>query len=290
MFDQKPFTSEKTLIQKEQRSVKIPSKKLRKASFAASLTVECAMVLPIFMFTMFSLIHLISALNFSSVMSASLCETATEYAKYAYAYEKGITAGGLGGRVVGLTAARSSVISHVGSRFIDDSPVLNGASGISFLRSSVLDGNEMIDLTADYRIKTSYDILGFVSIPVTDAARVRAFTGYDNSHNNNGERGEEERIVYITETGSVYHSSLSCRHLKLNIMSTTVERVGDRRANDGSRYYPCSCASGIRSGTVYITDDGNRYHGTLSCHALKRTIKEIPISKAGGRRPCRDCN
>lgn len=259
-------------------------------SFAASLTVECAMVLPIFMFAMLSVTHLIEAVNFSSMMSAALCETATEYAGYAYAYGKGISKGGLAGKAVSLTAARASALSYMGGNFMEKSPVVNGASGISFLRSSVLDKNEMIDLTADYRMRTPYDFLGFLSIPVTDAARVRAFTGYDNTGRGRDDGREKERIVYITETGTVYHSSLSCRHLKLNIMTTTIDRVKDRRANDGSKYYPCSCARGISTGVVYITDDGNRYHGTLSCHALKRTIKSIPISKAGGRGPCRDCN
>ncbi len=259
-------------------------------SFAASLTVECAMVLPIFMFAMLSVIYLIEAVNFSSMMSASLCETATEYSGYAYVYSKGISKGGLVGKAVSLTAARASALSYLGSSFMERSPVVNGASGISFLRSSVLDKNEMIDLTVDYRIGTPYDFLGFLSIPLTDAARVRAFTGYDNTGKEPEENREKERIVYVTETGTVYHSSLSCRHLKLNIMTSTVDQVKNRRANDGSKYYPCSCANGIKSGVVYITDDGNRYHGTLSCHALKRTIHSIPISKAGGRGPCRDCN
>ena len=259
-------------------------------SFAASLTVECAMVLPIFMFAMLSVIYLIEAVNFSSMMSAALCETATEYSGYAYAYSRGISGGGIVGKAVSLTAARATAPSCLGNGFMEKAPVVNGASGISFLRSSVLDRNEMIDLTADYRIGTPYNFLGFLSIPVTDAARVRAFTGYDNTGRGYEEGREKERIVYITETGTVYHSSLSCRHLKLNIMTSTVELVKNRRANDGSRYYPCSCAGGITSGVVYITDDGNRYHGTLSCHALKRTIKSIPISKAGGRSPCRDCN
>lgn len=275
---------------KRQPNVRSPFKRQLITSFAASLTVECAMVLPIFMFAMLSVAYLIEAVNFSSVMSAALCETATEYAGYAYAYEKGISKGGLGGKVVSLTLARAGVLSYIGNSFMEKAPVVNRSAGISFLRSSVLDKDEMIDLTADYRIGTPYDFFGFLSIPVADAARVRAFTGYDNTGKGRGEEKGSERMVYITETGTVYHSSLSCRHLKLNIMTETVEGVKNRRANDGSKYYPCSCASGITSGVVYITDDGNRYHGTLSCHALKRTIKEIPISEAGGRSPCRDCN
>ncbi len=277
-------------MKKRQPKVRFPFKKKIKPSFAASLTVECAMVLPIFMFAMLSVTYLIEAVNFSSVMSAALCETATEYAGYAYAYEKGLPKGGIGGKAVSLTLARSGVLSYIGNDFLEKAPVVNRSAGISFLRSSVLDKNEMIDLTVDYRIGTPYNFFGFLSIPISDAARVRAFTGYDNSRDGSDEERKTERMVYITETGTVYHNRLSCKHLKLNIMTETVEGVKNRRANDGSKYYPCSCASGITSGVIYITDDGNRYHGTLSCHALKRTIREIPISEVGGRSPCKDCD
>lgn len=157
---------------KRQPSDRSPSKRKQRSSFAASLTVECAMVLPIFMFAMLSVIYLIEAVNFSSVMSAALCETATEFAEYSYAYKKGISKGGLAGKAVSLTLARSSVLSYLGNDFTESAPVVSRSSGISFLRSSVLDKDEMIDLTADYRIGVPYNFLGFISIPVTDAARV----------------------------------------------------------------------------------------------------------------------
>ncbi len=260
-----------------------------KASFTGSLTVESAMVLPFFLFAMLSVMHLIAAVNFSSALSAGLCETATEYAKYAYAYEKGLSGGGIGGKIVSMTAAKGSVIGYLGPEFIKNAPLKNGAAGISFLRSSVLDKDEMIDLTADYNISTPYNFFNFKTIKVTDAARVRAFTGYDNSGKGKKDEKEAEEIVYITDSGSVYHCSRGCKHLKLNIMTVNLSDIPSKRANDGSKYYPCSCASGIKSGVVYITDDGNRYHGTLNCHSLKRTIKEVPISQVGGRSPCKDC-
>jgi len=255
---------------------------------AGSLTVETALVLPVFMFAMLSVSHLTEAVRFSSNMSSALCETSTEYAKYAYAYKKGVAAGALSGRVIGLTAAKASVLSRLGGGYTEDAPVAGGAGGISFLRSSVLDKNEMIDLVASYRVSTPYNFFGFMDIPVADRARVRAFTGYDNTRKGDSE-DETEEMVYITETGTVYHRQRGCRHLNFTIMTSTVSDVENRRANDGSKYYPCSCAAGIKSGVVYITDDGNRYHATLSCRALKRTIYEVPISSVGGRGACRDC-
>ncbi len=258
------------------------------SSLRGSLTVETALVLPIFMFAMLSVMHLTEGVRFSSVIASGLCETSTEYAKYAYAYKKGISAGDLSGRVIGVAAAGSQVLQKLGEIYPDEIPVSGGRGGISFLRSSVLDKDETIDLVASYRLSMPFNFLGFRDIPVTERARIRAFTGYDNTRREDRE-DESEELVFITETGSVYHRERGCKHLKLNIMTTTVEGVKNRRANDGSKYYPCSCAAGITSGIVYITDDGNRYHSTLGCSSLKRTIYEVPLSHVGGRRPCSSC-
>jgi len=259
------------------------------SSAVGSLTIETALVLPIFMFAMLSVAHLTEGVRFSSVMSAALCEVSTEYAKFSYAYSKGISGGDLSGRVIGVAAAGSAVLNRIGEDYLTGAPVSGGKGGISFLRSSVLDRDETIDLVASYRISTPYNFPGFTDIKVTDRARVRAFTGYDNTKKGSRDDEEPDEMVFITETGSVYHRERGCRHLKLNIMTTTVDAVGDRRANDGSRYYPCSCASGIKSGIVYITDDGNRYHSNLGCSSLKRTIYEVPLKEVSGRTPCKSC-
>ena len=268
--------------------IKNPEKEM--PSTVGSLTVETALVLPIFMFAMLSVVHLTEGVRFSSMMSAALCETSTEYAKYAYAYEKGISAGGLSGRAIGVAAAGSSVLNRLGNSYLQDAPLSGGRSGISFLRSSVLDRDETIDLVASYKLSMPYNFLGFMDIGVTDRARVRAFTGYDNTKKGAKDDEEAQELVYITETGSVYHRQRGCKHLKLNIMTTSIEDVGSKRANDGSKYYPCEyCGKKAASGNVFITNYGNRYHSSVSCPGLKRKIYTIPISEVGGRGPCSAC-
>ena len=260
-------------------------------SSSGSLTTETAFVLPIFLFAMISVMSLTEAVRFSSEMSSALCETATEYAKYAYAVRNTVGGpGDLGGRLLGIAAARTQVTGMLGEEYISQSPVEGGAGGISFLRSSVMGSDDMIDLVASYRIDPYYDFLGIMHPVVTDRARIRGFTGYDNARRGLDEP-EEEELVYITEHGSVYHKSRSCRHLNFTIRSRDISQLEHERANDGSRYYPCEyCSRGIRSGMVYLTDDGNRYHTSLRCRSLSRTIREVPISQAGGRPPCRDCS
>lgn len=223
----------------------------------ASITVETALILPIFLFAMLSVMYLTDAIRISSDNTERLAEQAYTLAKYAYVGDSLLSGTGL-------------------SEAID---VING-------------GDDIIDLVQRYNISVPFDLLGTYDPYAVDRVRVRAFTGYDNLKQHTGHEEEKpEEMVYVTEYGSVYHRSLGCSHLNLNIRSVDYGSVSKERANDGSKYHPCEycCHSGGgHPATVYLTDDGNRYHTSLSCGSLKRTIREVPLSQAG-LPPCSEC-
>lgn len=41
--------------------------------------------------------------------------------------------------------------------------------------------------------------------------------------------------------------------------------------------------------TVFITDQGNRFHYDLNCGGIKRTIYMIRLSEVGNRKKCSRC-
>lgn len=224
-------------------------------SLPGSITIETALILPIFLFALLSVMYLTDAVRISSEHTSDLAEQAYKYAKYAY----------LGDKITG------------------DTPISDALELIH-------DGDDIIDLVYRYRITVPFDLLGIYDPYALDRVRIRAFTGYDNTKHAHDDSTDEE-MVYVTENGSVYHRSLGCSHLNLNIRSVDPEKVSKERANDGSRYYPCEhcCRQNEgRPAVVYITDDGNRYHTSLSCSGLKRTIHEVPLSRAG-LPPCKEC-
>ena len=122
-------------------------------------------------------------------------------------------------------------------------------------------------------------------------ALARPFTGrkYKNTGNENS---EDNRIVFVTKNGKVYHTSNICSHIRLSVKAVDYSIVGGMRNKGGAKYYPCEyCARGGLSGTVYITEDGNRIHKNKNCSGIKRTVISIKKSdaEARGYRPCERC-
>lgn len=104
------------------------------------------------------------------------------------------------------------------------------------------------------------------------------------------DENKDEAWVYITETGTVYHKTTSCYHLKLSIQQILMSQVQDARNQGGAKYYPCElCGNKEQTESVYITKEGNRYHTSLSCSGLKRTVLHVKLSELTGYAPCSNC-
>ena len=102
---------------------------------------------------------------------------------------------------------------------------------------------------------------------------------------------EEDELVYLTDYGSVYHTSASCSHLHLTVQSVNSSRVNSCVNTDGAHYHACAkcVGAGNRSGTVYITDDGDCYHNSAECSGLTRNVRLVRKSEAAGVHICSRC-
>ncbi len=133
------------------------------------------------------------------------------------------------------------------------------------------------------------DKLSVVSIRCTGYAR--AWTG--RSSDDSKEKGEEEAAVYVyvTESGTVYHTSSSCTHIKLSISSVSSSSVEGLRNSSGGKYKACEkcVGSSAAADTVYITSYGDRYHNSSACSGLKRTVKMVDLSTLSDMKECSRC-
>lgn len=257
--------------------------------FRGSITVETAFALPLFLFFCIQLISLIHLIQMHSALEASLHQEVAQASLEAYAFEQmGLDIGSGMGKIVEGTVLKQKVIAGVGKEYLDRSMIEGGSDGIRVLYTENTGGQDTVDVILSYRVKPMVDILGFSGFTMANRCRMKTWTGYGIDAGGNLKEDTEE-MVYIAETGSVYHKSKNCTHLMLSVRPVETDSLAVLRNQGGGRYYPCEhCGKGA-GGIVFLTDQGDRYHTSLSCSGLKRTVYTIPISQVGGRGACSRC-
>lgn len=252
------------------------------APLQASLTVEASIALPVFVICMAAVLQFGRVAETAGRLGNALCETAEQMAVYAgvSSYEDGNEA-----VLHGLSAvyARTQVLGRAG----DTGSIKNE----NFLLSSFLREGEMIDLVLTYRVKA---LVGGVRIPgifFIQRGSVRAWNGRSGSGGgNDGAEGTDTvQKVYVTEHGTVYHTDSNCSHIRLSIQQIAKGALDGMRNTYGEKYHACEKCGKAAGSSVYITTDGNRYHSSLECGGLKRTVKEVPLDELGNLRPCSKC-
>lgn len=249
----------------------------------AGLTVEASVALPVFVILMMAVLHFGNVMNGAARYGSALCETGEKMAVAAYASEYGEKHKVL---AVGLSAAyaRSSVLEKAGSN--------SAVKNTNFLLSSFLEDNDMIHLVMTYQVKAPVGGITLPGIFFLQRASVRGWTGRKGSGGASEENGEGEtkgQTVYVTEHGTVYHTDPHCTHIKLSIQLVDRDSLGARRNNGGEIYHSCEKCGKYAGNQVYITAEGNRYHSSLECSGLKRTVQQVSLEEAEHLRPCSKC-
>lgn len=249
----------------------------------ASLTIEAAMSLPLFLFAMISVLYFIQVVDISVRLTGAICETSNEMAVYAYVKEAGKLQGSSVSDIItgGLSAANAKNKIKTRGRLEENK------GNLSLIKSSFLKEGQMIDLAGTYQVKYPITLLPIKQMKIAVRGRVRAWTGRDGV-NGDGSGEGEGALVLITVNGKVYHKDPECTHIKLSIKPVDKDSVGHLRNESGGKYYPCGqCKGG--SNTVYITDTGDKYHSSLGCSGLKRGILLVPMSEVTDWQPCSRC-
>lgn len=148
--------------------------------------------------------------------------------------------------------------------------------------------NDLIILTKAQKLEPIISIMGFDTARTIVNCRIRKWTGYDVTSSQ--PVTVEEEWVYVTPGGEAYHKNRSCSYLNPKILSAVSKDIGNYRNKNGEIYRLCSsCKDGTLTGICFYTEYGNRYHTTLSCSSLKRTIEAVRLSEVGSRHACSKC-
>lgn len=245
-----------------------------------TLTVEAALVVPVFLFLMIAVLQYAQTMEASVCYGAALAEVGRGQAVQVYTAPD-ISGTGTALRQMSTGAIRGKVYAAAGnSRAVKDLRIEDG--------QSVGDAN-VLELRMTYRVQNVTGIY-LPRITFLQKVCVRAWTGREGIYHADGSTDAkgEGKTVYVAATGKVYHTDPYCTHLKLSIREVGAQMVGQLRNKSGEKYHACERCHAGSAGSVYITGEGNRYHGSLACSGLKRTVEEV-LQEDCDLRPCSKC-
>lgn len=242
-----------------------------------SMTLEAALVLSLFIFFILNLYSIIEMLRFHGNMELAIRQVGNEMSVYGYAYHHMMEEGDnplntlVGKLAFSNLYIRQKIEEYLGEEYIQYARVENGKNGIWFWEVSLME-NDIISFTVTYRLKLPFTMGNLAGVRLKNSYYSRAWTGYEVEN--------EDTYVFLAETGTVYHIRRDCTYIMLNIKEANPQVVFFIRNIEGEKYTECERCQNKGSPIWFITESGNKYHYTLECSALKRTIRQVTLEEA----------
>ena len=264
---------------------------------AGSMTVEAAIVLPLFLFFFLNMGCAIEIIRIHGNMELALWETGNRLAVYGAVLEDIVAEGGesqtgeddfmddLAGVSLAYTYVKSQIINFLSSEYLEQSPLSEGSDSLQFLESTVSETEDTFEIIVTYQVSPLVETAGFSGFRMANRYYGHVWNGYEIAT-----ESEDVRYVYVTENGSVYHNDRNCTHLELSISSVRREQAMVLSNADGLHYVACEkCCGDILPLQLYITEEGRCYHTSLNCPGMKRTVYYVPVSEVPEFRECSRC-
>lgn len=236
------------------RQIKNRRKMVRYASEKrGSITVEAALAVPIFLFAAVCLLWLFEIRGIQTTVRM---------------------------------AAHAAAKQTAGDGRLDRTLIEGGSRGIKCGKTRFNQIGQL-QVCVEYRVKLPMTFLGISPMKMKEEFLLKSWTGYETFGEQSAEDGE---IVYITDWASVYHEAYDCTHLQLTVQAVPRKELGSYRNESGGKYHACEkCGKYPSMGNCYITDQGDKYHNSVSCSGLKRTIYAVTKEEVKGKRGCSKC-
>ena len=250
-------------------------KKERMSAFASrgSLTLEAAIVVPIFFFAMLCLAYLLEMMAIQTTVRNALYSAGREVAKEAYV-----------GTIVTVHELERKMTENIGADRLERS-VISGDLDCDNTKYNWSTG--VMDLSVQYQVELPFLMFRIISVTLEETLRVKGWTG------DVAIIGGEWKAdtVYVTDTGVVYHKDPACTYLDMSVQAVSKEGLEEIRNESGGKYHPCESCKDVQPDNmaVYITAYGTRYHTSLECKKIKRNIYAISIDEAYGLGGCSKC-
>ncbi len=262
----------------------------KRIPISASMTFEAALILPFFLFVVMNLMSITEMYRAHAAVTASLWKSGRQMALYGYLYDKlelDEYALDLNSVTISESYVRLNLKTDLEKNGSGNVVLGDGTTRISLVRSQLMTEKDRICLRADMVMTPPCSLYPGQSVLATSLYTGHAWNGYQVSGYVLSDY--QETIVYITETGTVYHKKRDCSYLNPSIETVDASRIGEQRNESGGIYHPCEVCHPRGGDTYYITKYGTVYHDSLQCPGLKRTVYAVKMSEVGDRSPCSKC-
>ena len=233
----------------------------------ASMTVEAAVVLPLFLFFFLNMSCAIEFIRLHGNLELALWDVGSRMAVYGYTLsedaqenedrqEYAVTGheqtetkkeeteetekwwAELADIAFSYTYVKNEIVKYVGSSYLDEAPIVNGVDGLQFWESEIFTKDDFVEIIVTYRTKPFSSIVGFKPFRMANRYYGHLWTGYRIPGTDT--TADTEDCVYITENGVVYHEDPNCSHLALSIQEVSLRKAYESRNANGEKYIACS--------------------------------------------------
>ncbi len=242
---------------------------------SASLTAEAALVFPVFFFAIYLLWQLFLLLMFQMEVCHEMTKTSMQYSHLGYPERK--------------AEEKNVDISWLYQPILWNAlPESDRAENLWVLCLPEEDGS--IQVQVGYQFVCEAVFFTEITVPVKQNFRFYPYIGSnDPDLFSAGESGKED-IVYMTESGTVYHESRACSYLNVVVRPVAWDTIEQERNSFGRKYSLCErCDDRDVKETVYISAGGTKYHLFAGCPALKRTVTEKSRKEVEDVPACHKC-
>lgn len=271
------------------------------SSHRGSLTLEAAIILPLYMFFLITILYILNILHIQNVFQAAMEEASRKINSYAYvaeqfeklkeeerntvgSYDAGFVLNLAKNQVSKITISNSFLTDRI-KNIADSSYIKNGYKGI-IISFEGNDLSEYVDFNISYMVKLPFLPSDIFLIPVTQRCYFKPFVGTDIAE----KKGDFTEYVYITATGSVYHNTPYCTYLNRYYDVVTEDQI-NVTWDTAEGYHACPhCAYNQPIGPTSFLCPGRKvYHNRTDCIYIETYIYKIPKDQTGNMPMCSRC-
>ena len=250
----------------------------------ASATVEAALVTPLFVFALTVLISIITITGVQMRVRQAVYESVRSASSMPYSLgQSAERTNAAFAKTAALAAVKSFFMREMQGYTTAEGLIEGGSGGVALSTNLFNRETASIHVTAMYRAKVP---LAFWSGGITVKQDIEGYAWLGDEFMDSS---SNEKMVYITPHGTVYHEDINCTYLKPAVYAESIANVASIRNSGGEKYKGCEACTrraGIMPASVYITRYGNRYHTNPNCVKIKHEVISVPLSQVNGRHKC----